>query len=983
TPGYGSVVDARINLDQFMNYVGQTFEEKNKRVLPFSDVSNNELMRSLVTGVGAHRFIDVCFYLIVHRLKPIDVEFMRLISEKANVVPVICKVDTQSEKEVIDLKVHVLKTLKEQGVSIYTFRIDYDRLIHMAETGQSGGPPFAVSNATTKPASDDKDDQICFQPARNELPLLRRLVLETQLTNIRQFTVKKFINWRGKQPQPQQQQHIGLTESKAKETARNRNLAPTLERVIRAADLQDKDTEKSTGALLYHLASTITPGAAPHLDYIARAIRDSKLTTSDQVSAAIKFVNGKQDINEAAFNEECGVGIVVTREQVNKAVDTYTETVTDKLIQDRYKFFGPFFAGVRNIPSLRWANGGDIKEAVDAKMLEILGPKDDRDIVVKKKKETNPEVKEETRVEEIASVLKVPDMFFEGELARLHKPGENPQIKPELMGEHLKATGGKYITRFPPEPNGFLHIGHAKAININFGLAKAHNGICYLRYDDTNPEAEEERYFSSILEIVKWLGFTPTEVTYSSTHFQRLYELAIELTKKDKAYICQCTPEEMQMHRGGPERGPRSACVHRNRPIQESLELFEKMKNGGFEEGEATLRMKMDLENGNPQFWDLVAYRVLKSPHHQTGSEWVIYPTYDYTHCLVDSFENITHSLCTVEFMQSRASYYWLCDVLEVYKPVQWEYGRLNVSNTILSKRKIAELVKNGHVFDWDDPRLYTLPAIRRRGVPPQAINNFVHTLGVTKSDTVIENTKLDAFIRDYLNETAPRLMGVFDPVKIVIENLPEDHEQLLTVQNKPRDPSMGEHTIPFTRVVWIDGSDFREVDDKDFFRLAPGKTVGLLNVIELLARYENAPGFKRPKTYIQWVAESPKHGSPVRLDEVRLFDRLFNHTNPQDRRDVPGGYLTDVNPNSLTIQKGALIEIGLWDIMNRWAKESESKTDYEAMRFQMTRIGYFCVDKDSDLGNFKDKNNKDSVKKIILNRTVPLQVSSTLRKQE
>ncbi|KAF9344640.1 hypothetical protein BGX34_005466, partial [Mortierella sp. NVP85] len=421
--------------------------------------------------------------------------------------------------------------------------------------------------------------------------------------------------------------------------------------------------------------------------------------------AAIKFVNGKKEINEAAFNEECGVGVVVTKEDVKKAVDEYTKTVEAKLKADRYKFFGPFFAGVKSLPSLRWANGGDVKDAVDAKMLEVLGPKGELDTVVKKKKDSKPEVKEEAKVEETSSVLNVPDMFFEGELARLHKPGENPQIKPELMAEHLKATGGKYITRFPPEPNGFLHIGHAKAININFGLAKAHNGICYLRYDDTNPEAEEERYFVSILEIVKWLGFTPTDVTYSSDHFQRLYELAVELTKKDMAYVCHCTAEEIQMHRGGPERGPRTACVHRNRPVQESLDLFEKMKNGGFEEGEATLRMKMDLENGNPQFWDLVAYRVLKTPHHRTGAEWIIYPTYDYTHCLVDSFENITHSLCTVEFTQSRASYYWLCDALEVYKPVQWEYGRLNVTNTILSKRKIAELVNKKHVFDWDDPR--------------------------------------------------------------------------------------------------------------------------------------------------------------------------------------------------------------------------------------------------------------------------------------
>ncbi|KAF8930698.1 tRNA synthetases class I, catalytic domain-containing protein [Dissophora ornata] len=791
-------------------------------------------------------------------------------------------------------------------------------------------------------------------------------------------------------------QNIGLSDAKAKETAKNKTLAPTLERTVYAAGLDHAPCEKSTGALLYALASTITPGALPHLDYLAKAIGDSKLTTTDQVAAAIRFVAGKKEIDETRFNEECGVGITVSKEEIIKAVDAYTETVKDKLTKDRYKFFGAYFGGAKKIPDLKWANGGDIKDAVDAKMLDILGPKDERDAVVKKRKE-------EPAKEEVSEPAeKIPDMFFEGEISKLHRPGQNPQIKPELMEEHLKATGGKYVTRFPPEPNGFLHIGHAKAVNINFGLANAHGGICYLRFDDTNPETEKDEFSKSIMDTVKWLGFTPAEVTYSSTHFQRLYELAVELIKHDKAYICHCTAEEIQMHRGGPERGPRTACIHRDRPIAESLELFEKMKNGGFEEGKAILRMKMDLENGNPQFWDLVAYRVLKTPHHRTGNEWVIYPTYDYTHCLVDSFENITHSLCTSEFAQSRPSYYWLCDALEVYKPVQWESGRLNMAGTILSKRKIAELIRRGNVMGLDDPRLYTLPAMRRRGVPAKAINNFVHTLGVTKADTVIEGVRLDSFIRDYLNDTTPRLMGVFNPIKVVLENLSLDYEMLLAVQNRPKDPSMGEHTIPFTREIWIDGSDFREVDDKNFFRLAPGKTVGLLNVlcpitctkvikdaagnvVELVARYEDTPGFKRPKTYIQWVAESPKHGSPVRVDEVRLFERLFHHDNPLSLAEVPGGYLSDVNEESLKVEREALIETGIWDVMGRWAKTSESKTDYEEVRFQLTRIGYFCVDKDSDLGEIRDlaasKPLGKPAKKIILNRTVSLPVSSALKK--
>ncbi|KAF9429831.1 hypothetical protein BGZ76_001093 [Entomortierella beljakovae] len=787
-------------------------------------------------------------------------------------------------------------------------------------------------------------------------------------------------------------QNIGLTKSKAAETAKNKTLAPTLEKAIIVAGYNKNACEKTTGALIYTLASTIgnTPGSVPHLDFLAIAIRDLKLKTSDQLVAAIRFVCDKDVINEAEFNEECGVGVIVSKEDIITAVDGYTTSVLDRLAKDRYKFYGSYFAGVKKIPGLRWANGRDVKEVVDAKILKVLGPKDDRDIALKvKPDEALKEIK-------INNVEKVPDMFFEGELSKLHVPGTNPQIKPELMKEHLEATGGKYVTRFPPEPNGFLHIGHAKAININFGLAKAHDGICYLRFDDTNPETEKEIFLKSMVDTVKWLGFTPVEVTYSSSYFPRLYELALKLIKSGNAYVCHCTPEEIQVHRGGPERGPRAACIHRERPIEESLELFEKMKNGEFEEGKAILRMKMDLENGNPQFWDLVAYRVVYTPHHRTGTEWCIYPTYDYTHCLVDSFENITHSLCTSEFAQSRHSYYWLCDALEVYKPVQWESGRLNVEATVLSKRKIAELVRRGIVMGLDDPRLYTLPAMRRRGVPPKAINNFIHTLGVTKADTVIESSRLNSFIRDYLNNTAPRLMGVLNPIKVVLENLPENFEMMLSIPFKPKDATFGEHTIPFTREIWIDSSDFKEVDEANYFRLAPGKSVGLLNVpfpitctgvtkdplsgrlLELRAKYEEGADFKRPKTFIQWVAESPKHGSPVRVDEVRLFDNLFHHANPLSVAEVPGGYLSVVNEKSMKVERDSLLEVGVWDLVKRWEETSETKTDYEAIRFQMIRVGYFCFDKDSDLGDCTSFG--EGTRKLVLNRTVGLSVSRTLK---
>lgn len=569
-----------------------------------------------------------------------------------------------------------------------------------------------------------------------------------------------------------------------------------------------------------------------------------------------------------------------------------------------------------------------------------------------------------------AEMAKSEKFIFEGELSKLHKAGGNPQIKPELIEQHLKRTGGKVITRFPPEPNGFLHIGHAKAININFGYAKAFDGLTYLRYDDTNPEAEEEQYFTSILDTVKWLGYTPTKITYSSDYFQQLYELAVELIKKDKAYVCHCTGEEIHAMRGGHEKGPRSGCKHRNRPVQESLDEFQKMKDGKYKEKEAMVRMKMNMHNPNPQFWDLVAYRILFTPHFRSGKDWCIYPTYDYTHCLVDSFEDITHSLCTTEFRLSRESYYWLVDALEVYKPVQWEYGRLNIDGTVLSKRKLMKLVDEKLVDGWDDPRLFTLVALRRRGFTPEAINAFVRDLGVTTSNTVISLERLENTVRDHLNDITPRLMAVLSPLKITLTNVPDDYLEEITVQNKPRDPSKGTRVLPFTKTVYIDTSDFRDQPDPNFYRLTLGTTVGLLHVpfpirateiitkngvTEVKAIYEkpelnNGAKPSKPKAYIQWVGESVKHHSPVQV-EARLYSNLFHHANPFDKDLVPNGWISDVNSDSKTSMQ-ALVDIGIL------SAQVEDK-------FQFLRVGYFCVDKDTCPG------------KIVVNRTVTLKENS------
>ncbi|KAL8988639.1 MAG: hypothetical protein Q9177_002314, partial [Variospora cf. flavescens] len=439
----------------------------------------------------------------------------------------------------------------------------------------------------------------------------------------------------------------------------------------------------------------------------------------------------------------------------------------------------------------------------------------------------------------------------------------------------------KVVTRFPPEPNGYLHIGHSKAIAINFGFARYHDGVCYLRFDDTNPEAEEDKYFTAIENMVQWLGFTPYKITYSSDNFDKLYELAEILIQRDGAYVCTCTDTEIKDQRGG-ERGtagPRYACPHRNRPTSESLTEFRAMRDGKYKPKEAFLRMKQDITDGNPQMWDLAAYRVLDKEHHRTGDKWRIYPTYDFTHCLCDSFEDISHSLCTTEFTLSRVSYEWLCDAVSVYKPMQREYGRLNLTGTVLSKRKLLQLVTGKHVRSWDDPRLYTLIALRRRGIPPGAILAFVNELGVSTALTNIQIVRFEQSVRRYLEQTVPRLMLLLDPVPVIIDNLPSDHMEDIELPFSPKDPAFGTHTVPFTKTVFIDRSDFREVDSKDFFRLAPGKSVGLLKVpfpitatsfekdeasgavTAIHATYEKPPAaaaeegtaFKKPKTYIQW----------------------------------------------------------------------------------------------------------------------------------
>lgn len=695
--------------------------------------------------------------------------------------------------------------------------------------------------------------------------------------------------------------------------------------------------------MLYALSTTMTKDAAPHKAFMVGKIMKGELKSEAQLSAAMKYFAKVRELVESDFNRECGVGIDVSADEIKNAVADVIGSKKEALLEERYHFnMGSLMKEIRDKPNMRWADGKLLKDSFDEAILNILGPKVESDLVKKKK--------EKPKEERIESKGKETGRKFEGEVLRFHKPGENKQLNDEIMKKHLEATGGKVVTRFPPEPNGFLHIGHAKAINFNFSYAQVHNGITYLRYDDTNPEAEEEMYFNSILDTVQWLGFTPYKVTYASDNFDKLYELAEKMILKGKAYVCHMTAEEIHASRGGEEKGARYDSPWRNRPIEESLKLFRDMRDGKFKEGEATLRMKMDMQNPNPYMWDPVAYRVLDTPHVRTGDKWKIYPSYDFTHCLCDSIENITHSLCTTEFVLARESYYWVCDTLEVYKAVQWEYGRLGITNTVLSKRRLIKLVKEGYVRSWDDPRLYTLVALRRRGFTPAAINNFVEQLGITTADTTVDVRLLESCVRDDLNRIALRRMAVLDPVPVNITNLPNDHLEMISICDYPNEPHKGpSREVPFTNRVYIDRSDFRveNADDPNYFRLAPGKSVGLYKayvitctgykvddagkVISVDAVYHKEEEQLKPKTYIQWIADCPKLNSPMKA-EVRIYKNLFLSKNPMDH---PDGWLADINPNSLEIVPDALVDIRMKD-----AKPED--------KFQFQRVGFFCCDPDS-----------------------------------
>jgi len=536
----------------------------------------------------------------------------------------------------------------------------------------------------------------------------------------------------------------------------------------------------------------------------------------------------------------------------------------------------------------------------------------------------------------------------------------------EIILDDLKTNkhGGRVHTRFPPEPNGYLHVGHAKSININFGFAQEFGGKCNLRFDDTNPSKEETEYVDSIIEDVHWLGGDwEGRMFYASDYFDQLFEWAVKMIKEGKAYVCDLNAEQVRQTRGNFSE-PGQDSPYRNRSVEENLDLFERMRQGEFPDGSRTLRAKGDMAAANLNMRDPVMYRILHAEHHRTGDKWCIYPMYDYAHGQSDSIEGITHSICTLEFEDHRPLYDWYVEQLGIYHPQQIEFDRLNLTYTLLSKRKLLKLVQEKLVNGWDDPRMPTISGMRRRGYTPEAIRNFCKRIGVSKTNGTIELSLMEYCLREDLNKRVDRVMAVLNPLKVIIDNYPEGQVEMMEAVNNPEDASKGSRQVPFSRELYIEQDDFREVPPKGYYRLSPGKEVRLRygylvtctsvvkdaegNVVEVHCSYDpatrggNTPDGRKVKSTIHWVS-----AATAVEGEVRIYDNLFS---VEDPNQVPEGqeFTVNLNPNSLQVVKSAKLEPCLKDAV-------------AGNRYQFERLGYFCVDKDS------------TAEHLVFNRTVAL----------
>lgn len=729
---------------------------------------------------------------------------------------------------------------------------------------------------------------------------------------------------------------ICLTDVKVEETLRNKPLTQALYSVAqRAQTTQGFTPSPAVGKLLYTAASKLSEDLLERRNSIVDYVATGKLATAQQIEAAIEYVKKIAEPNPREFEAACGIGVIVTEAEIRGAIENaiaqeqpqaWTKGLDNRLI-------GKVKA------QLKWADSGMVKELVLEKLTAQFGAIQEAEEVKKakpkKEKVANAPAEEPPKRDKLSTCI-----------GRELKSAQNT---PELMAKHLAFTDGKVFTRFPPEPNGYLHFGHAKAIRFSFTMAAESGGHCYLRFDDTNPDKENQEFIDMIKENVQWLGYTPFKVTAASDYFQDMHDLAKELIRRGKGYVDKQPAALIKAQRRACEDGP-----YRNTSVEENLMEFDLMTKGFYAEGEACLRMKINMQHSNPCMRDPVAYRIKFVPHPHSGHDWCVYPTYDFEHCIVDSIENITHSLCSLEFEIRRDSYYWLLEALDLYRASVWEFGRLNISHTVMSKRKLQFLVKENLVSGWDDPRLPTLMGGRRRGYTAEAINEFVDLVGVarTGNENMISIKLLEHCVRKNLDEISPRTMAVLEPLELEIRGLEGVSE--LSVPDFPKNPEKGSHIIKLASPLFVERNDFKEHDSKDFYGLAPGKVVGLKYVpfkVRCAEVVKDAEGkvvkvicdkvedSSKVKGYLHWISGS--EATPV---TVRLYDTLLKEEKPT-HEDI----LEDLNPNSLTIVTSVLANSTLLSGVKPMDK------------FQFERVGFFVVDLDS------------TPEHIVFNRTVTL----------
>lgn len=702
---------------------------------------------------------------------------------------------------------------------------------------------------------------------------------------------------------------IGLEPKFVQQTLKNPKITKSLLEVLDASKVASCD--KKIGALLYSLASTIPESLLIYRDFLAVYIAEGKITTQTQLTFAFTFLKKEasaghavSDINKQDFEKECGVGVVITVDQMQQEVLNLFTSRKEDLNKLRYTInLGEYLSKLRE--RLPFADGAVLNKIFNEELVKFLGPLTEEDQKMKEKAKKKPEKEkaEKAQAPKEEEKKEVEEEADSDKLKKLMARDLGLSLNSErVLKEHVETVGNKVYTRFPPEPNGYLHIGHAKAMRFNFNTAREVGGHCYLRFDDTNPDKENEEYILNIKKNVQWLGYTPYKITHASDNFGKLYEFAVQLIKKNKAFVCQQTKAEMNEYRKLGQPSP-----YRDRPIEESLKMFENMRRGLYEEGKVSLRLKIDPAHVNPTMRDPVAYRIKYTPHPHAKDKWCIYPMYDYTHGICDSLEHITHSLCTLEFEIRRDLYYWVLDQLEIYKPFVWEYSRLNISNTVLSKRKLHRLVFENKVQGWDDPRILTLNGLRRRGYTSEAINEFCDHIGVTRrgNENIISYTLLEHFIRKDLDNKARRTMAVLDPVKLTLVNIEENYAEKINAPDFPKDPSKGTHEIHLTKEIYVERQDIKLEDQADFFGIAPKKIVGLkyAHVIRILSVDINDKGEiigvsaemlkdskEKPKSFLHWIS------SKESIDcETRLYEVLFTAHDPNELED----YLTAFNHNS------------------------------------------------------------------------------------